>query len=150
MNFSEHFDENNYEFNKESSNGVYIIHGFTNTTYEVKELAEYLSHQNFHVIANNLPGHGTTPKDCNRHTYKDWIQATEQGVAEMTSSCKNAIDTSVNFMHHWFITANDMINRMDSDIGDGLYVSSHSSFIPCTISLALCTAAASASGAFLW
>ena len=89
MNFSEHFDENNYEFNKESSNGVYIIHGFTNTTYEVKELAEYLSHQNFHVFANNLPGHGTTPKDCNRHTYKDWIQATEQGVAEMTSSCKN-------------------------------------------------------------
>ena len=89
MNTSEKFDQNNYEFNKESTDGVYIIHGFTNTTYEVKELAEYLGKQGFHVIANNLPGHGTTPQDCNRHTHKDWMMATEQDVAEMASKCKN-------------------------------------------------------------
>ena len=89
MDTLEKFDQNNYEFNKESSDGVYIIHGFTNTTYEVKELAEYLGKQGFHVIANNLPGHGTTPQDCNRHTHKDWMMATEQDVAEMASKCKN-------------------------------------------------------------
>ena len=89
MNTLEKFDQNNYEFNKESSDGVYIIHGFTNTTYEVKELAEYLGKQGFHVIANNLPGHGTTPQDCNRHTHEDWMMATEQDVAEMASKCKN-------------------------------------------------------------
>ena len=89
MNTLEKFDQNNYEFNKESSDGVYIIHGFTNTTYEVKELAEYLGKQGFHVIANNLPGHGTTPQDCNRHTHEDWMMAAEQDVAEMASKCKN-------------------------------------------------------------
>ena len=89
MNTLEKFDQNNYEFNKESSDGVYIIHGFTNTTYEVKELAEYLGKQGFYVIANNLPGHGTTPQDCNRHTHEDWMMATEQDVAEMASKCKN-------------------------------------------------------------
>ena len=30
------FDPNNYEFNKNSKNGIYIIHGFSSTTYEVK------------------------------------------------------------------------------------------------------------------
>ena len=37
------FDKNNYEFNASSKLGVYIIHGFSSTTYEVKDLAEFLS-----------------------------------------------------------------------------------------------------------
>ena len=89
MNASRKFDENNYEFNQESRDGVYIIHGFTNTTYEVKELAIHLSQQGFHARADNLPGHGTTVEDCNRHKHTDWIEAVEQGVAEMISQCDN-------------------------------------------------------------
>ena len=64
------FDRNNYEFNKESPIGVYLIHGFSNTTYEVKQLADFLAKNNFHVIANNLPGHGTSVEECNRVKYK--------------------------------------------------------------------------------
>ena len=89
MNITNKFDVNNYQFNKESCDGVYIIHGFTNTTYEVKELAIYLSEQGFYTRADNLPGHGTTPEDCNRCRYSDWIEFVEQGVAEMSSRCKN-------------------------------------------------------------
>jgi len=85
----EYFDINNYQFNRESRNGVYIIHGFTNTTYEVKELASYLGDQGYYTVAHNLPGHGTTPEDCNRCKYTDWIEFTEQGVAEMFSRCNN-------------------------------------------------------------
>ena len=33
-----YFDENDYEFNKESNIGILIIHGFTSTTYEVRDL----------------------------------------------------------------------------------------------------------------
>ena len=89
MNNSNKFDPNNYQFNTESRNGVYIIHGFTNTTYEVKELAIYLSKQGFYTRADNLPGHGTTPEDCNRCRYSDWIEFVEQGIAEMASQCDN-------------------------------------------------------------
>ena len=89
MNNSNKFDPNNYQFNRESRNGVYIIHGFTNTTYEVKELAIYLSKQGFYTRADNLPGHGTTPEDCNRCRYSDWIEFVEQGIAEMASQCDN-------------------------------------------------------------
>ena len=89
MHPSNFFDSNNYQFNPESRDGVYIIHGFTNTTYEVKELASYLGEQGFYTIANNLPGHGTSPEDCNRCKYTDWIEFVEQEVADMSSRCDN-------------------------------------------------------------
>ena len=82
-------DSNNYVYNQESKNGVYIIHGFTNSTYETRDLANFLGKQGFYVVAKNLPGHGTTPNDCNKHTHEDWIMAVEQGVAEMSSNCNN-------------------------------------------------------------
>ena len=85
----EFFDNKNYEFNTESKDGVYIIHGFTNTTYETRDLAKYLGGQGFYTKAINLPGHGTTPEDCNRTKFTDWIEFTEQGVAEMSSRCDN-------------------------------------------------------------
>ena len=85
----EYFDSNNYEFNPESRDGVYIIHGFTNTTCETRDLAKYLGDQGFYSVANNLPGHGTTVEDCNRCKFLDWINFVEQGVAEMSSKCDN-------------------------------------------------------------
>ena len=85
----EFFDTKNYQFNTESKDGVYIIHGFTNSTYETRDLAEYLGNQGFYTHSINLPGHGTTPEDCNRTKFTDWIEYTEQGVAEMSSKCNN-------------------------------------------------------------
>ena len=79
------FDENNYEFNKEGKDGIYLIHGFTNTTYEVKQLAEFLANNGFHTIANNLPGHGTNIDECNKVKYKDWIDKVTQDVAQLAS-----------------------------------------------------------------
>ena len=87
MNTNLLIDCNNYEFNKDSRNGVYIIHGFTNSTYENKELAEFLGDQGFYTKTNNLPGHGTTPEECNRYKYKDWIEFVEKDVAEMSTKC---------------------------------------------------------------
>ena len=85
----EYFDNKNYEFNTESKDGIYIIHGFTNTTYETRDLAKYLGGQGFYTKAINLPGHGTTPEDCNRTKFTDWIEFTEHGIAEMSSRCDN-------------------------------------------------------------
>ena len=82
-------DENNYEYNPDSQNGVYIIHGFTNSTYEVRELAKYLGDNGFYTRADNLPGHGTSPEDCNRCHYSDWLEFVEKGLAEMMARCDN-------------------------------------------------------------
>tara|TARA_Y100000996_G_scaffold394007_1_gene357979 strand:- start:429 stop:1190 length:762 start_codon:yes stop_codon:yes gene_type:complete len=87
MDRTKRFDEKNYEFNKQSKNGVYLIHGFTNTTYETKNLAQYLADSGYRTIANNLPGHGTTIEECNRVKYVDWLESVEQGVATLASEC---------------------------------------------------------------
>lgn len=87
MNHTAQFDPNNYEFNPESKKGVYIIHGFSSTTYEIKALAEFLAEAGFHVKADNLPGHGTTVDDCNSTKFTDWLSHVEQGVAELSSCC---------------------------------------------------------------
>ena len=67
------FDPNNYEFNSDSKIGIYMIHGFSSTTYELKEMSEFLANKKYHVVLNNLPGHGTNIEDCNKTKYKDWL-----------------------------------------------------------------------------
>ena len=79
------FDKNNYVFNTSSKSGVYILHGFTSTTYEVKDLAEFLGNNGYCAVANNLPGHGTSINDCNRIKYQHWIDKVKNDVAELSS-----------------------------------------------------------------
>ena len=82
------FDSNNYEFNKASPLGIYLIHGFTNTTYEVKELAQFLGNNGYHTVANNLPGHGTDIEECNRIKYTDWLDHAKQDIAKLSTESK--------------------------------------------------------------
>ena len=79
------FDPNNYEFNKNSKIGVYLIHGFSSSTYEMKSLADYLASKNMHVVVKNLPGHGTSTKDCNKVKFHDWINFSKQELAILAS-----------------------------------------------------------------
>ena len=79
------FDKKNYEFNPRSKKGVYIVHGFSSTTFEVKELAEFLGREGYHTIAKNLPGHGLTAEDCNRMKYNDWFYHIKEDLAKLSS-----------------------------------------------------------------
>ena len=79
------FDNNNYEFNTKNKIGIYLIHGFTSTTYELKVLATFLKNKNYHVVLNNLPGHGTTVEDCNNSKYQDWFDYSKIEFAKLCS-----------------------------------------------------------------
>ena len=81
------FDSNNYEYNTDSKIGILLIHGFTNTTYEYRKLTSFLSSKGFFVRVDNLPGHGTTVEDCNAMKYTDWIEFTEQRLADLSARC---------------------------------------------------------------
>ena len=83
MGNTEFFDSTNYEFNKGCKRGIYLIHGFTSSTYELLDLAKFLSENGFYVRLDNLPGHGTTIDDCNNTKYTEWIEHVERGVAEL-------------------------------------------------------------------
>ena len=82
------FDTKDYEFNKSSKLGVYIIHGFSSTTYETKQLAEFLGNNGFHAIAKNLPGHGTTPEECNSVKYNHWLYRIKEDIATLSFDSK--------------------------------------------------------------
>tara|TARA_B100000575_G_C23040022_1_gene598599 strand:+ start:152 stop:931 length:780 start_codon:yes stop_codon:yes gene_type:complete len=95
-NISDKFDPDNYLFNPNSKLGIFLIHGFSSSTYEVKKLAIHLSKKGYKVRADNLPGHGTTVEDCNSTKYSEWLTAVETGVAEMYSDCDKVIVIGVS------------------------------------------------------
>jgi len=80
------FDTNNYEYNSKSKIGIYLIHGFSSTTYEMNFLANHLKKFGYHIISNNLPGHGTTPEDCNKYKFTDWLDYSKQEFAKLCST----------------------------------------------------------------
>ena len=93
---SKNFDTNNYLFNPNAKFGIYIIHGFSSTTYEVKKLAEHLGQQGYYVKADNLPGHSTSIEDCNLTTHDEWLSFVEKEIASMYTKCDKVIVMGVS------------------------------------------------------
>ncbi len=71
--------------------GVLLVHGYTATTAEVRQLARYLRERGYTVSGPLLPGHGTTPADANRYTWRDWMQTVETAYRELASRCQQVI-----------------------------------------------------------
>ena len=73
-------------FTLEGTNGVCVIliHGFTATTVEVRPIAELLNQEGYTVAAPLLPGHGTTPENLNKQSWKNWIDC----VSDMYRQCR--------------------------------------------------------------
>jgi len=67
--------------------GFLLFHGFTATTVEVRSLAEYLYSQGYSVYGPLLPGHGTSPEDMNRCTWRDWTSAAETAYQQALKEC---------------------------------------------------------------
>tara|TARA_B100001250_G_scaffold400894_1_gene412025 strand:+ start:265 stop:1017 length:753 start_codon:yes stop_codon:yes gene_type:complete len=84
---TDQFDENDYLLNNNSKIGILLIHGFSSTNYELRDLAHFLADAGFRVMAKNLPGHGTTIQDCNNHKYTEWLSFTKSNIGELVAEC---------------------------------------------------------------
>src|SRR4030042_1234655 len=71
--------------------GVLLCHGLTAPAAEVRLLAQVLHERGYTVAGPLLPGHGTTPQDCNRHTWQDWYASVEQAYQQLTSQCQTVV-----------------------------------------------------------
>lgn len=67
--------------------GVVLVHGFTGSPYDVRELGAALADRGYQVAGLRLPGHGTTPADLNRVTAFDWLQAVVDAEKELRATC---------------------------------------------------------------
>lgn len=64
---------------------VLVSHGFTATVQSVRGWAEAFAAAGFDVEAPLLPGHGTTPADCDTTTWADWLGALERTLVALRS-----------------------------------------------------------------
>ena len=69
------------------STGCYMIHGFTGSTFELTELAQYLADNGCRVQAKLLAGHGTSMEECNLVTAEQWLEETEIHFAQFMLEC---------------------------------------------------------------
>ncbi len=63
--------------------GVVCVHGFTGTPYEMRFLGDHLADAGFHARGLLLPGHGTSIRDLDRTTWRDWVGAVETTFDEL-------------------------------------------------------------------
>lgn len=58
--------------------GILMLHGFTSTPRQFKELSFYLSEKGFNILAPLIAGHGTSPKDLMKTSPKDWTESAKK------------------------------------------------------------------------
>jgi carboxylesterase len=68
--------------------GCVLIHGFTGTPKEMRELGEYLNKKGFTVLGIRLVGHAIQPDDMIRTRWQDWIASVEDGFNYLQDSCE--------------------------------------------------------------
>lgn len=69
--------------------GILLIHGFTGTTLEMKPLAEFFRGMGYAISAPLLKGHGTTPEQLKKTSWKDWLLSAEEGYHQLAlSGCR--------------------------------------------------------------
>jgi carboxylesterase len=64
--------------------GVLIIHGFTGSTQSMRPLGYGLHEKGYTVSLPCLTGHGTTPEEMAKASYKDWINDVETAYKELS------------------------------------------------------------------
>ena len=69
--------------NKNSKTGVLMLHGFSSTPRQFRELGAYLAEKGFNVSAPIIAGHGTSPEDFMKTSPKDWTKSTKDAYFEL-------------------------------------------------------------------
>jgi carboxylesterase len=69
---------------KGNEKAVLLIHGFGATPFDLKPLAIALYKEGIAVYAPLLPGHGTSVRDFERSSEKDWVAASDKAFDELS------------------------------------------------------------------
>ncbi|RMH66634.1 MAG: alpha/beta fold hydrolase [Calditrichaeota bacterium] len=67
--------------------GILMLHGFTGTPYEFRELAERCSGKGYTVDVPLLDGHGTKSADINRCHWHDWYGTAKKHLFDLRKKC---------------------------------------------------------------
>ncbi len=71
--------------------GCLLLHGFTATPNEVRDLGHYLAEQGYTVLGPRLAHHASRPDDMRRSRYHDWYLSTLDGWHLLHSHCRHIV-----------------------------------------------------------
>jgi len=82
---------------KKAKIGVLMLHGFTSTPFQFREVAEYLAQKKYTVFAPLIAGHGTTPADLAKTTIEEWKKSVEDAYLKLKRSVQKIIIVGNSF-----------------------------------------------------
>lgn len=74
-----------------NNRGVLLLHGFTGSPYEMKELGELFQKKGFSVSIPLLAGHGTSEKDLKKCKWYDWFEDAKNALFDLRKRCKSIV-----------------------------------------------------------
>ncbi|MEK7658748.1 MAG: alpha/beta fold hydrolase [Patescibacteria group bacterium] len=75
--------------NNSSKVGVLMLHGFSSTPRQFKELSAFLSEKGFNILAPVISGHGTSPEDMMKTSPEDWKKSTMDAYLKLKNSSES-------------------------------------------------------------
>ncbi|MDQ6693360.1 MAG: alpha/beta fold hydrolase [Chloroflexota bacterium] len=67
--------------------GCLLIHGYTSSPWEMRQMGRYLADNGITVSAPLLAGHGTAPEDLQGKTWHDWYASVSAALDELLTKC---------------------------------------------------------------
>jgi carboxylesterase len=75
-----------FRFDAPGRTACLLVHGFTGSAYEVRGLGRYLADAGISTRGVLLSGHGTTPEDMARFSYRHWVADVERELDELIAA----------------------------------------------------------------
>lgn len=69
--------------------GVLLLHGFTGSPASMRPLAESLAREGYTSLGPRLPGHGTSWKDLETTTWREWEAEADSALLDLTLRCSD-------------------------------------------------------------
>ena len=114
--------------NAHSDIGILLLHGFTASPYQFKELREKLVQKNFTAYAPIIAGHGTHPKDLMETSIEDWIESAETAYKFLKEKAKYIVIIGSSFggnlAYHLAVKNDDALKGIVS-LGTPVYLRWH-------------------------
>jgi carboxylesterase len=76
---------------KDPQVGILMLHGFSGTCHQFRELGTYLASKGFTVYAPLIAGHGTKPQDLAGTTSQDWKNSVKEAYLDLSQKVKKII-----------------------------------------------------------
>jgi len=115
---------------KNSKVGILMLHGFSSTPNEFKELSIFLSKKGFTVYAPLTAGHGTKPEDLIKTTPNDWVLSVKEAYLKLKEKSEKIFIIGNSFganLSFWLI--NELNNKPLGMIGLGAPIYLRNRFI---------------------